>query len=180
MLGRIGQGLSRRLKALVKQFTDVAGSLLCPAQQFGPEILQHGGQGASHGLRHRCPGLLRAPRTGLGQATCVDQPVLTHALAKALEILGHDGAGIAPRSVQSTFCDDVNGLGQSQLGMIAQRVENGLEGKCQVGAGITVRHGKNIDAVEIVATQKQVAYTRAQRAGQPWSVQVCNGNCGSH
>ena len=105
---------------------------------------------------------------------------MAQGLAKPLEILRHDSARIAPGAVKRTLGNQIHDFIEIGVRPVPQRVQDRLERERHVGAGVPVGDRENIDAVDIVPVQEQVSDAGAKRAGQPWTVQIGDGNSVMH
>ena len=106
--------------------------------------------------------------------------MITKRCPETLEILRHDGTGIPARTIQGTLCDLIEDLDERERGGLRQGVLYGAEGKRHVRPGITVRHGKHIDAIDIVAPLEQMPDARVKCAQQSRTVDVGYGGRSVH
>ena len=92
-----------------------------------------------------------------------------------MKVLRHDGAGITPRAVQRRIGHVIHQVVDAVVGRRGCRVQDGLEREGHVGAGIAVRNGKNVDAVQVFAALEQVRDAGRQRPQQARGVEIGNG-----
>ncbi len=96
-------------------------------------------------------------------------------LAKAMKILGHDGAGITPRTIQRGIGHVIHEFVHPFIRGSGCRLQDGFKGEGHVGAGVTVRNRKNIDAVQVFPALEHVADTGRQRTQHARRIKVGNG-----
>ena len=99
--------------------------------------LHHGAVGSGHALLH-----------GGGQQHAVGFVHALEVLGDAAEQQGEDDAGVAPSAPQQGGGGDGGGVGHGHRLIFLQLRGGGLDSQAHVGAGVSVRHGENIQIVD--------------------------------
>jgi len=92
-----------------------------------------------------------------------------------MKILGHDGAGISPCAIQGRIGHVIHQRIDPVIGGSGRCLEYGFERKGHVRSRISVRHGKHIDAVQVLAALEHVTDTGRQCAQHARSIKIGYG-----
>ena len=175
LVWRVGERGPGPFDAVLQQGADIMHTGRGPFGQFLRKVLEYGRQRAWHGLRHRRPGRFRARRRSPCKTFGRQQMPAPDALTEAMKELRHDGARIAPRSVQGCIGHVIHQLVHAPVGGGLRCLQDGLERERHVGARVAIRHRKDVDPVEVLAALEYVADAGCQRAQQAVGIQVGDG-----
>ena len=121
----------------------------------------------STGRQDRPVGDLRAAPQALGQVQTVGATAAVRAVGHAADDLGEDDAAVAARALQRTPAErlgdavEVAPLGRQALGL----GEGGPHRGQHVGARVTVRHGKDVEGVDLLDVGLEVGDGGARPRG---------------
>ena len=91
-----------------------------------------------------------------------------------MEKLRQDNAGITSRPIQRRVSDDFGHFTGVRHHMPGGAIHNRKQGEANIGPGITIRHRKHIDFIEIILLGQHLPDTGDEAAVQAKSIQVCN------
>ena len=112
--------------------------------------LGHGQDGSLLGLHDRLVGRLHGPAEGLCHNGDRDLLAVPGHLAESAQKLGQDDAGISPRAPQGPGRDRLADIphGPRVFIQVLKLSDRRLDGQRHIGAGISVRNGKDIQLID--------------------------------
>ena len=117
----------------------------------GAGVLEHREDGALDGLAHSLEGHGNRALHGGGDGVCVDFLNALEALAQAAQDLAGDDAGVAAGAHERAMGHGLaQGLGVCAHGERLDLLGHGLHGERHVGAGVSVRDGEDVEAVDLL------------------------------
>ena len=145
-----GRGLTRRAHHLgeVTGF----GGLCLGARRRLPGHRQHGALGR---LDHRSIGVLRALPDGSRQTLGIDRALRADPDADSPQNLRKDDARVAPGPHQGAVGGPPDHDGEIGIIELADVFDGGLEGEQHVGPRVAVRHGKDIEGIDLVTIERE-------------------------
>ena len=134
-------------KDVGKQRIVVVGRALGLLDGFLGNDAGHGQDGALLGLHHGLIGGLRAAFQRGGKLCGSDALHSGQRPAEAAQKLGGDNAAVAPGALQRALRYSRGGLARVQVFLLVDLPGGGGHGQAHIGAGISVRHGENVQRV---------------------------------
>ena len=130
------------------------------------------------GLGDRPVGGSGALRQSVGQVQAIEPPLPAQAVGHAPEDLARDDAGVAAGAHQRPEAD----RGGDAVGRLTRDrlrlVQGGLHGRVHVRSGVTVGHGVDVQAVDLVDVRLEIGDRRAECVEQTAPVACPTGHLG--
>ena len=179
LVRRVSQRFASHGECVAKPGAEVAAAVGLFLQR-NREGLDHAEDGAFARLGHGLAGQRRAARHGTCQGLRRQPLARAQGFGHPLEKLRDDGAGVATRAVDGLGRSAPQHFAGTRQARCTHTGRDRTQREREIGAGVAIRHRKDIDAIDLVATRNDALDTRHQGPAQTVAGQALHADLCSH